>query len=59
MAITSICKLAYILLSKIVKNYKLNELYASQWIGLFLQQVLQTNSQNQIGADAFVTQLVD
>jgi hypothetical protein len=59
MAITSICKLAYVLLSKLVQNYKLNELYASQWIGLFLQQVLQTNSQNQIGADAFVTQLVD
>lgn len=36
MAITQICRLVYILLSQIVKDYRLNELYASQWIGLFL-----------------------
>ena len=46
MAITRICKLSYVLLSSIVRDYKLNELFASQWIGLFLKQVLETNANN-------------
>ena len=46
MAITSICKLAYQLLSKIVENYSLNQIYASQWINLYLRNVLGTNSEN-------------
>ena len=29
MAITQICKLSYILLSKLVKDYRLNEMFAS------------------------------
>ena len=56
-AITSICKLTYLLLGKIVAHYDLNELYASQWIGLYLKHVLDTTSQNQIGADLFCTVL--
>lgn len=45
-AITSICELTYKLLGKIVAHYGLNEIYASQWIGLYLKHVLQTTSQN-------------
>ena len=58
-AITSICKLTYELLSRIVANYNLNQLYASQWINLYLRNVLDTNSKNQIGADSFLTLLSD
>jgi RIH domain len=55
MAILQTCKLTYQLLSLIVKNYRLNELYASQWIGLYLKHILETESTNQTGADAFMT----
>ena len=59
MAITSICKLTYQLLAKIVENYQLNQIYAAQWINLYLSNVLKTTSQNQIGADSFLTLLSD
>ena len=45
-AITGICKLVYQLLSKIVENYALNQIYAAQWINLYLRNVLNTNSKN-------------
>ena len=59
MAITNLCKLSYTLLSLTVRNYRLNELYASQWIGLYLSHILNTEKENQIGADQFMTQLID
>jgi len=59
MAITSLIKLCYTLLSKIVQNYRLNEMYTSQWIGLFLSHVLKSNDNNAVGADNFVAQLCD
>ena len=58
-AITSICKLTYILLSKIVEDYSLNQIYAAQWINLYLRNVLDTGENNQIGADTFLTLLSD
>jgi len=39
-SITSICKLTYLLLGKIVSGYPLNELYAAQWIRMYLKHVL-------------------
>ena len=57
MAITSICKLTYQLMSKIVENYNLNQVYASQWINLYLHNILHTTEANQIGADTFLTML--
>ena len=54
MAITDLCKLCYKLLSEIVIDYNLNEMYASQWIGLFLYQVLRANDDNAVGADDFI-----
>lgn len=59
MAITNLLKLCYRLLSKIVIDYRLNEMYTSQWIGLFLQHVLRANDENAVGADDFITQLCD
>ena len=59
MAITGICKLVYELLTKIINGYALNELYASQWIKLFMKHVSMTQSNNQIGADNFCTVLCD
>lgn len=58
-SITSICKLTYLLLGKIVSGYPLNELYAAQWIRMYLKHVLLTTSANQIGADLFCTRLSD
>ena len=58
-AITSLLKLCYSLLSLIVKDYRLNEMYASQWIGLFLHHVLRANDDSAVGADDFITQLCD
>ena len=49
----------YDLLKKIVEDYSINEIYSSQWISLYLKHILQTTSSNQVGADQFVTQLVD
>lgn len=58
-AITSLVKLCYILLSQIVMNYRLNEMYTSQWVGLFLNHVLRANDDNAVGADNFISQLCD
>lgn len=55
MAITSLIRLCYTLLSKIVHNYRLNEMYTSQWMGLFLNHVLRANDDNAVGADDFVS----
>jgi hypothetical protein len=59
MAITNLCKLCYKLLSEIVIDYRLNEMYTSQWIGLFLFHVLRANDDNAVGADDFIGQLCD
>jgi len=58
-AITSLLKLCYDLLTLIVKDYRLNEMYASQWIGLFLHHVLRANDDSAVGADDFITRLCD
>jgi len=55
MAITSLTKLCYNLLSAIVSEYRLNEMYTSQWMGLFLHHVLRANDDNAVGADNFVS----
>ena len=57
--ITSICNLTYILLGKIIAHNNVNEIYASQWTGLYLKHILATNAANQIGADSFLTLLSD
>ena len=57
--ITSICTLTYKLLGKIIEGNDINEMYASQWIGLYLKHILETTEENQIGADVFTTTLVD
>lgn len=40
-----------------MENYELNQVYASQWINLYLNHVLHTTEENQIGADTFLTLL--
>ena len=59
MPITSICKLTYILLGKIIQSNRINEIYASKWIGLYLRHILDTEEHNQIGADTYLTCLAD
>jgi hypothetical protein len=41
-------------MSKIVENYRLNEIYTSQWLGLYLHHVLRANDDNAVGADDFI-----
>ena len=47
------------MLGKIIEGNDINEMYASQWIGLYLKHILETTEENQIGADVFTTTLVD
>lgn len=42
-----------------MSEYRLNEMYTSQWMGLFLHHVLRANDDNAVGADDFVAQLCD
>jgi len=55
---TKICILCYRLIKHIVKDYRLNELFASQWIDLFLQQAMSTKQENNIRAEATIAELV-
>lgn len=59
MAITNLTKLCYLLLNNIISEYRLNEMYTSQWMGLFLHHVLRANDDNAVGADNFVSALCD
>jgi hypothetical protein len=58
-AIIHLMQLCYRLLSQIVGGYRLNEMYTSQWIGIFLNHVLKANDDNAVGADKFIEQLCD
>jgi hypothetical protein len=53
-----ICILCYRLIKHIVKDYRLNELYASQWIELFFDQAMNTKQENNIKAEATIAELV-
>lgn len=59
MAITNLTKMCYTLLNNIICEYRLNEMYTSQWMGLFLHHVLRANDDNAVGADNFVSALCD
>jgi len=41
-----------------VKDFRLNELYASQWIELYFNHAMRTTAENNIKAEAAITELV-
>lgn len=42
-----------------IQEYRPNELYASQWLGLFMYQSIKTNGANDIQAGRTLTELID
>ena len=57
--ITRICQLSYRMLKHITKNYKQNEMYISQWMDLFFDQAMKTGDENDLYAEATLTELLN
>lgn len=51
--------LSYRLIKFSIKEYRPNELYASQWLGLFMVQTLYADSRVDIMAEPTLTELID
>jgi hypothetical protein len=54
--ITRVLTLTYQTIKYIIKEYRPNELYCSQWLDLFLLQSLETNNENDIRAEVTLTE---
>jgi hypothetical protein len=52
-------ELSYTTLRYAIKEYRPNELYASQWIHMIIDQSLKTNAENDIRAGQTLTELID
>jgi hypothetical protein len=59
MSITQIYKNTYSAIKYISQEYRPNELYASQWLMLIIEQSLKTQDSNDVGASATLTELLD
>lgn len=59
MYITSVLKESYNCIRYISQEYRPNELYASQWLQLVIEQALETGDLNDINASATLTELMD
>lgn len=59
MYITSVLKEAYNCIRHISQEYRPNELYASQWLQLVIEQALETGELNDINASETLTELMD
>ena len=57
--IVKACQKAYKMIKNIACKYYQNELYVSQWINLFFDHAMNTNQQNNIGAEDTIISLVD
>lgn len=54
-----IFRLSYRLIKFSIKEYRPNELYASQWLGLFMFQTLYADSEVDIMSEPTLTELID
>jgi len=54
-----IFQLSYRLIKHGIKEYRPNEIYASQWIDLFMKQTMLTNDESNIYADVTLIELID
>lgn len=59
MLITKILSTCYTTLNYTIKEYRPSELYASQWLGLIMNQALATRDYNDIQAGRTLTELID
>ena len=57
--IVMVCKRAYNMIKTIGFGYYQNELYVSQWINLYFDHAINTDAQNNIGAEETIISLVD
>ena len=57
--ILTIFQLSYRLIKHAIKEFRPNEIYASQWLDLFLKQTMLTNNENNIYADTTLIELID
>lgn len=57
--ITVVFQLTYRLIKFTIKEYRPNELYASQWVDLFMVQSIKTTTKSNIFAEATLTELID
>ena len=57
--ITKVLSRTYQTVKYVIKEYRPNELYCSQWLDLFLLQSLETKTENDIKAEITLTELID
>lgn len=57
--IVKIFQLSYRLINHTIREFRPNEIYASQWLDLFMKQTMLTNSENNIYADVTLVELID
>ena len=54
-----IFQLAYRLIKHTIREYRPNELYASQWVDLFMMHAMQCDQENDLFAEPTLTELID
>jgi len=59
MYFTRVLKTCYSTLTLSIQEYRPNELYASQWLQLIINQSLETNGENDINAGLALRELID
>jgi len=47
------------LIKHTIREYRPNEIYASQWINMFMNHTLSTNEDTDLKAEATLTELID
>lgn len=57
--ITRVLSKAYIAIRFIIKEHRINELYCSQWLNLYLVHALRTKGNNDIKSEGTLTELID
>ena len=59
MLITRVLSKAYIAIRYIIREHRINELYCSQWLNLYLVHALKTKGRNDIKSEGTLTELID
>ena len=57
--VMKIFRLSYRLIKHIIREYRPNELYASQWIELFMSHAIFCDKENYLFAEPTLTELID
>lgn len=57
--IVTIFKLCYNIIRRVIMEYRPNELYACQWIKLFMEHTMLSTDKSDILADEMLMELID